>query len=145
MISTINVGNSGFRTIIWLPLNKNKWFNQRDSIDIPYPKKQKEKKTKQLYKYVFFPWGIKVHPQVLYVHIALERNAEHVQKSNDERSLHPTETFSLKILLGCFAFWNVGTQISILYSKTKNIYFYYGTFNEIKSLLKTNRQIPSRK
>lgn len=98
MIETINVWNSGFRIIIWLPLNNYKWFDRhslaKNKKAQKTPKKQKtKKKKKNLYKYVFFPWGIKVHPQVLYVHIALERNEEHVQKSDNEKLTYYWNSF----------------------------------------------------
>lgn len=121
-----------------------------DSIDIPQPKKKRKQKENKNHNNnctnMYFSLRDQGTPaSALCTYIALERNEENVQKSNNERSLHPTETFSLKIRLGCFAFWNVGTQTAIPQSTTKNTYFYYGTFNEIKSFPKTDRQIPSRK
>lgn len=73
MTQTIGVWNSGFRLIIWLPLNNNKWFD-RHSVAKKKKKKEnkskkqtkkkktknkKPKRTQQLYKYVFFPEGSK--------------------------------------------------------------------------------------
>lgn len=74
MTQTIGVWNSGFRLIIWLPLNNNKWFD-RHSI-AKNEKKENKSKNKQKTKtnpttvqICVFPWGINVHPQVLYVQI----------------------------------------------------------------------------
>lgn len=86
MTQTIGVWNSGFRLIIWLPLNNNKWFD-RHSIakkkERERERKKKENKSKKqtnkknqktktnptTVQICVFPWGIKVHRQVLYVQI----------------------------------------------------------------------------
>lgn len=44
MTQTIGVWNSGFRLIIWLPLNNNKWF---DRHSVAKKKKEKENKSKK--------------------------------------------------------------------------------------------------
>lgn len=64
MTQTIGVWNSGFRLIIWLPLNNNKWFDRhslaKNKKEIkPKNEQKKPKQTQQLYKYVFFPEGSK--------------------------------------------------------------------------------------
>lgn len=75
MTQTIGVWNSGFRLIIWLPLNNNKWFDRHSVAKKQkgkWTKKQTNKKTETnptTVQICVFPWGIKVHPQVLYVQV----------------------------------------------------------------------------
>lgn len=73
MTQTIGVWNSGFRLIIWLPLNNNKWFDRhslaKNKKENNPQNKQKTKTNPTTVQIRVFPWGIKVHPQVLYVQI----------------------------------------------------------------------------
>lgn len=73
MTQTIGVWNSGFRLIIWLPLNNNKWFDRhslaKNKKENNPKNKQKTKTNPTTVQICVFPWGIKVHPQVLYVQI----------------------------------------------------------------------------
>lgn len=73
MTQTTGVWNSGFRLIIWLPLNNNTWFDRhslaKNKKENKPQNKQKTKTNPTTVQICVFPWGIKVHPQVLYVQI----------------------------------------------------------------------------
>lgn len=137
-----------------------------DSIDIPQPKtkgkptktkqnekkkpqqnqtKNKPKKTPKLYKYVFFPEGSR-YTRKCSMYILHQRGMKDMCKKATRREAYILlKPFHQRFYQGALHFGMSEHKQRFLQSKTKNTYFDYGTFNEIKSFPKTDRQIPSRK